>query len=59
MQDGEDVVVLAARRLLAETLDFTENERAERNVEAALGLLDAREASSQHEGIRTERGESD
>ncbi|MFC7175955.1 hypothetical protein [Halosegnis marinus] len=43
MSRGHDGVIRAARRLLSDATEFTENERAERNVESAIDLLDALE----------------
>ena len=53
--DEDSGGVLAARRLLVDALEFTEDERAERNVEAALGLLDARETGARTNGSRRRR----
>lgn len=43
MERTDEGVLRAVRRLLGDATEFTENERAERNVESAIELLEALE----------------
>jgi hypothetical protein len=46
MPEGTEGAIAAAKRLLVDATEFTENERAERNVESAIELLEAAGESS-------------
>jgi len=53
MPEGTEEAIAAAKRLLVDATEFTENGRAERNVESAIELLEAAGAS---EGREAEQG---
>lgn len=51
MTEGREGAIRAAKRLLVDATEFTENDRAERNVQSAIELLEAAGES----GERTDR----